>query len=814
MDFGAEPAARNEALALCDEQLMEKMLDAGTLTDADIIPAVARRHVFPCWFGAALRLDGVDALLEGLDRCTRAAPALHAFGARVFKVSQDEQGTRLTWLRVTGGELKVKALLTGEADGEPWAEKANQLRLYSGAKYTLTEVIGPGQVCAVTGLTHAKPGTGLGAERDSDVPVLEPVLSYQVLLPEGADVHAALGKLHRLEEEEPQLHVVWNESLGEIHVQLMGEVQLEVLRSLLAELGHYKFRLIAVIVFAVLSTIFNIAGPKVLAKATTALATGWVAKLRGTGSIDFGYIGKILLILLVMYLVSAAFSFCQSWIMSGLSQKMCYDFRRQISEKINRLPLAYFEKRTVGEVLSRITNDVDTLGQSLNQSITQLITSVTTMIGVLVMMFSISPRMTLIALLILPVSLALVLVVVKFSQKYFKAQQATLGVVNGQVEEIYAGHNVVKAFNREAVVLADFNTANDKLYESAWKSQFLSGLMMPIMNFVGNLGYVAVAIVGSIFAANGVITIGDIQAFIQYVKNFTQPIQQLSQVSNMLQSMAAAAERVFEFLNEPEEEQLADPAHRADPADIDGQVTFDHVRFGYTPDKTVIHDFSCTVQPGQKVAIVGPTGAGKTTMVKLLMRFYDVDAGSITLNGHNVRDFDRSALREGFGMVLQDTWLFKGTIMENIRYGRLDATDEEVIAAAKAANADHFIRTLPGGYQMELNEDASNVSQGQKQLLTIARAMLQNAPMLILDEATSSVDTRTEAVIQRAMDTLTADRTSFVIAHRLSTIKNADLILVMRDGDVVESGNHETLMQKGGFYADLYNSQFADKQSA
>ena len=582
------------------------------------------------------------------------------------------------------------------------------------------------------------------------------------------------------------------------------------LRQLIRTMSHYKLPLAAAMLFAILSTIFNIAGPKVLSKATTALATGWIARLRGTGSIDFVYIGRILLFLLGMYLLSSAFSFIQGWLMTGLSQKVCYDFRRQISEKINRLPLAYFEKRTVGEVLSRITNDVDTLGQSLNQSITQLITSVTTMIGVLVMMLSISPRMTLIALLILPVSLALVLVVVKFSQKYFKAQQATLGVVNGQVEEVYAGHNVVKAFNREAVVLADFNAANDKLYESAWKSQFLSGLMMPIMNFVGNLGYVAVAIVGSIFAANGVITIGDIQAFIQYVKNFTQPIQQLSQVSNMLQSMAAAAERVFEFLNEPEEAQLADPARRADPADIDGQVTFDHVRFGYTPDKTVIHDFSCTVQPGQKVAIVGPTGAGKTTMVKLLMRFYDVDAGSITLNGHNVRDFDRSALREGFGMVLQDTWLFKGTIMENIRYGRLDATDEEVIAAAKAANADHFIRTLPGGYQMELNEDASNVSQGQKQLLTIARTILADNRILILDEATSSVDTRTEQRIQTAMDCLMEGRTSFVIAHRLSTIKDADLILVMRDGDIVEQGTHDQLLAAGGFYADLYNSQFED----
>ena len=582
------------------------------------------------------------------------------------------------------------------------------------------------------------------------------------------------------------------------------------MHSLRAELGRYKFRLIAVIVFAVLSTIFNIAGPKVLAKATTALATGWVAKLRGTGSIDFGYIGKILLILLVMYLVSAAFSFCQSWIMSGLSPKMCYDFRRQISEKINRLPLAYFEKRTVGEVLSRITNDVDTLGQSLNQSITQLITSITTMIGVLIMMLTISPTMTLIAILILPVSMALVLLVVRFSQKYFRAQQKVLGSVNGQVEEVYSGHNVVKAFNREDAVLNDFDEANNRLFESAWKSQFLSGLMQPIMTFVGNLGYVAVAVSGSIFAARGIITIGDIQAFIQYVRNFTQPIQQLAQVSNMLQSMAAASERVFEFLGEPEEEQNADPARRADPACIDGQVTFDHVKFGYTPEKTVIRDFSCDVKPGQKVAIVGPTGAGKTTMVKLLMRFYDVNSGAITLDGHNVKDFDRSALREGFGMVLQDTWLFQGTIMENIRYGRLDATDEEVIAAAKAACADHFIRTLPGGYQMELNEDASNVSQGQKQLLTIARAILADNKILILDEATSSVDTRTEQRIQTAMDNLMRGRTSFVIAHRLSTIKDADLILVMRDGDIVEQGTHDDLLAAGGFYADLYNSQFED----
>lgn len=582
------------------------------------------------------------------------------------------------------------------------------------------------------------------------------------------------------------------------------------MRSLTGAMAHYKFQLIAVLVFAVVSTVFSIAGPKVLAKATTALATGWIAKLQGAGGIDFGYIAKILIILLVMYLVSALFHFGQSWIMSGLSQKVCYDFRRQISEKINRLPLAYFEKRTVGEVLSRITNDVDTLGQSLNQSITQLITSCTTMVGVLIMMLSISPKMTLIALLILPVSMILVMLVVKISQKYFKSQQRLLGVVNGQVEEVYSGHSVIKAFNRESAVQEEFDAANNRLFESAWKSQFLSGLMQPIMMFVGNLGYVAVAVTGSIFAARGVITIGDIQAFIQYVKNFTQPIQQLAQVSNMLQSMAAAAERVFEFLNEPEEQQTALPEHRADPAIIDGQVSFDHVRFGYTPEKTIIHDFTCNVKPGQKVAIVGPTGAGKTTMVKLLMRFYDVDSGAITLNGHNVKDFDRSALREGFGMVLQDTWLFQGTIMENIRYGRLDATDEEVIAAARAACADHFIRTLPGGYQMELNEDASNVSQGQKQLLTIARAILADNRILILDEATSSVDTRTEQRIQTAMDNLMRGRTSFVIAHRLSTIKDADLILVMRDGDIVEQGTHDELLAAGGFYADLYNSQFED----
>ena len=581
------------------------------------------------------------------------------------------------------------------------------------------------------------------------------------------------------------------------------------LRQLLSALRQYKLSLIVVMVFAILSTIFNIAGPKILAKATTALATGWIAKLRGVGSIDFAYIGKILLTLLAMYLCSAAFSFIQGWLMTGLSQKVCYDFRRQISEKINRLPLAYFEKRTVGEVLSRITNDVDTLGQSLNQSVTQLITSITTMIGVLIMMLSISPKMTLIALLILPVSLVLVMLVVRFSQKYFKAQQATLGVVNGQVEEVYSGHNVIKAFNREAAVLEDFNAANDKLFESAWKSQFLSGLMQPIMNFVGNLGYVAVAIVGSIFAANGIITIGDIQAFIQYVRNFTQPIQQLAQVSNMLQSMTAAAERVFEFLNEPEEDQLADPARRADPACIDGQVTFDHVKFGYTPEKTVIHNFSCNVKPGQKVAIVGPTGAGKTTMVKLLMRFYDVDGGSILVDGVDTKEMTRHELRDRFGMVLQDAWLFEGSIRDNIAYAQDNLPEEKIIAAARSASVDSFIKTLPGGYDFELSTGAENISQGQRQLLTIARAMASDPEIMILDEATSNVDTHTEQLIQKALAKLMHGRTSFVIAHRLSTIRDADMILYMEHGDILEHGSHEELMAQHGKYEALYMSQFA-----
>ena len=579
-------------------------------------------------------------------------------------------------------------------------------------------------------------------------------------------------------------------------------------RKLLSYIGRYRIGVAAVLLFAIGSTIFNITGPKILSKSITVLYEGLVAKLSGTGGIDFARIGTILLILLGVYLLSAGFAFIQGWIMTGITQKVCFRMRREISEKINRLPLAYFESRTVGEVLSRITNDVDTLGQSLNQSVTQLITSVTTIVGVLIMMLTISPLMTLIALVILPVSMLFIGLVVKFSQKYFRAQQKSLGDINGQIEETFSGHNVVRVFNQEEHTKEVFDRTNDELYESAWKSQFLSGLMQPIMGFVGNLGYVGVAVAGSMLAVAGTITVGDIQAFIQYVRNFTQPITQLAQVSNMLQSMAAAAERVFEFLDEAEEDQTA--AHPVSVDEIHGAVQFDHVKFGYDAAKPVIHDFTCDVKPGQMVAIVGPTGAGKTTMVKLLMRFYDVDSGAIRLDGHDVRDFNRMNLREGFGMVLQDTWLFKGTIMENIRYGRLDATDEEVIAAAKAAHADHFIQTLPGGYQMELNEEISNVSQGQKQLLTIARAILADNPVMILDEATSSVDTRTEALIQSAMNRLMQGRTSFVIAHRLSTIREADLILVMRDGDIVEQGTHTELLARGGFYADLYNSQFDD----
>ncbi|WP_294551421.1 ABC transporter ATP-binding protein [uncultured Pseudoflavonifractor sp.] len=578
--------------------------------------------------------------------------------------------------------------------------------------------------------------------------------------------------------------------------------------KLLAYMGRYKIGLFFVLLFAAGSTVFNVFGPKILGNATTELFNGLVAKISGTGGIDFGHIAQILLLLLGMYLLAALFGSIQGWIMSGIAQKMAYRMRRDISEKINRMPMKYFESRTVGEVLSRITNDVDTMGQSLNQSITQLITSVTMIIGVFIMMLTISPLMTLIAVIILPVSMLLISIVVKHSQKYFKAQQEYLGHINGQVEECYSGHNVIRAFNQEEAVKARFDETNRILFQSAWKSQFFSGMMQPIMNFVGNLGYVAVAVSGSMLAVSGVIKVGDIQAFIQYVKNFTQPITQIAQVSNMLQSMAAAAERVFEFLDE--EEETPDPAQPASLADVKGGVDFDHVHFGYNPDKIIINDFSAHVEPGQMVAIVGPTGAGKTTMVKLLMRFYDVNSGAIRVDGHDVRDFRRADLRETFGMVLQDTWLFKGTIMENIRYGRLDASDEEVIAAAKAAHVHHFIQTLPGAYQMELNEDATNISQGQKQLLTIARAILADNKIMILDEATSSVDTRTEHLIQDAMANLMKGRTSFVIAHRLSTIKNADLILVMKDGDIVEQGNHQQLLAKGGFYADLYNAQFED----
>jgi ATP-binding cassette subfamily B protein len=600
------------------------------------------------------------------------------------------------------------------------------------------------------------------------------------------------------------------------------------IRKMLKVVKTYRIGLIFVIVFAVGSTIFDILGPKILSRATDELFAGLTKKVQGLGGIDFAKVGQILLLLLGMYVLSSIFAFVQGWIMSGVSQKVSYQFRRQISEKISRMPMNYFESRTNGEVLSRITNDVDTLGQSLNQSITTLITSVTTMIGVLIMMLSISPLMTLIALVILPVSSLLIMVVMKKSQKFFRSQQEYLGHVNGQVEEVYGGLNVVKAFNREEQVIEEFDRDNTMLYQSAWKSQFLSGMMQPIMQFVGNLGYVGVAVSGSMLAISGRITVGSIQAFIQYVRRFTQPIIQIAQVTNMLQSMAAAAERVFEFLEENEEDQkaashavLTEKKTAEDGSmtketrpvtieDLKGQVTFEHVRFGYQPDKIIIGDFSAVVQPGQMVAIVGPTGAGKTTMVKLLMRFYDVNAGSIRIDGYDIRDFDRSELREAFGMVLQDTWLFKGTIMENIRYGRQDATDEEVIEAAKAAHAHRFIQTLPGGYQMELNEEASNVSQGQKQLLTIARAILADNKVLILDEATSSVDTRTEQRIQKAMSNLMRGRTSFVIAHRLSTIKDADLILVMKDGDIVEQGTHDELLLRGGFYAKLYNSQFEE----
>ena len=579
------------------------------------------------------------------------------------------------------------------------------------------------------------------------------------------------------------------------------------LAKLIAFMGRFKAAIVVVLVFAVGSTIFNIVGPKVLSTATTELFNGIVAKIDGSGGIDFDAIARILVITLGLYLLSAACSFVQGWIMSSVSQRTCYQLRGAIADKIDRMPMGYFERTSVGDTLSRITNDVDTLGQSLNQGVTQLITSVTTIIGVLIMMLSINPLMTLITVVILPVSVVLIMVVVKRSQKYFVAQQRTLGKINGIVEETFSGHAIVKAFNREDGTVDRFNETNAKLYGSAWKSQFFSGLMQPIMTFVGNLGYVAVAIAGSFLAVQGIITVGDIPAFIQYVKNFTQPITQLTQVSNVLQQMAAAAERIFEFLDAPEEE----PDHAtARTADVECNVQFDHVRFGYDPEKPVIKDFSAQVSEGQTVALVGPTGAGKTTMVKLLMRFYDVQSGCIKIGGTDIRDFARDDLRSLFGMVLQDTWLFHGTIRDNIRYGKLDATDEEVEAAAKAAYVNHFIQTLPQGYDTEINEDASNISQGQRQLLTIARAILADRRMLILDEATSSVDTRTEERIQKAMDNLMAGRTSFVIAHRLSTIKSADLILVIRDGDIVEQGTHEELLALGGFYAELYNSQFTE----
>lgn len=576
-----------------------------------------------------------------------------------------------------------------------------------------------------------------------------------------------------------------------------------------AYMGAHRIALALVFLFAIGSTVFNIVGPKVLSEATTLLFNGIVAKVAGEGSIDFAAIGFVLLCTLGLYVLSAACSFVQSWLMSGVSQRTCYRLRQDIDAKINRMPYGYFERTRLGDTLSRITNDVDTLGQSLNQGVTQLITSVTTVVGVVVMMLIINVPMTLITLLMVPLSLVLIKVVVSRSQRYFKAQQSTLGEVNSLVEETFSGHTVVKAFGKEKETFKEFKKVNDKLYEVGWRAQFLTALMMPVMNFVGNLGYVAVAVVGSVFAVQGIITVGDIQAFIQYVKNFTQPLSQLAQVSNTLQQMAAALERIFEFLDEPEESQLEASAKGSGLlASLPSDVDFDQVRFGYLADKPVIKNFSAQVKEGQTVALVGPTGAGKTTMVKLLMRFYDVDEGSIRIGGHDIREFSREEVRERFGMVLQDTWLFSGTIRENIRYGRLDASDEEVEQAAKDAFAHHFITTLPDAYDFVINEDASNISQGQRQLLTIARAILADRRMLILDEATSSVDTRTELRIQQAMDRLMAGRTSFVIAHRLSTIRNADLILVIKDGDIVEQGTHEHLLEEGGFYADLYQSQF------
>ncbi len=579
-------------------------------------------------------------------------------------------------------------------------------------------------------------------------------------------------------------------------------------------LKPYSLSIAIVILFAIGSAAFSIVGPKILGKATTKIFEGLVQKITGVpdASIDFGYIGNIAMILVALYLVSSLFGIIQSFIMSGVAQKVSYNLRKQISEKMDTLPLNYFDTRTNGEVLSRITNDVDTVNQTLNQSLSQIITSVVTLIGVLIMMFSISWIMTLATFIILPVSMVLISLVVKKSQKYFKSQQEYLGHLNGQVEEVYGGHNIMKAFNREEASTKDFDELNNTLYKSAWKSQFLSGMMMPIMSFVGNLGYVLVSILGGWLTIKSVITVGDIQAFIQYVRSFNQPIAQMAQVANIMQSTAAAAERVFEFLDE--EDEVKDPVNSADPSEIRGEVEFEDVHFGYNEDKIIINDFSVDVKPGQKVAIVGPTGAGKTTIVKLLMRFYDINSGSIKIDGHDIRDFKRADLRNLFGMVLQDTWLFNGTIMENLRYGRLDATDAEVKEAAKAAHVDHFVKTLPDGYNMVLNEEASNISQGQKQLLTIARAFLKDPKLLILDEATSSVDTRTDLLIQKAMEKLMEGRTSFIIAHRLSTIRDADLILVMKDGDIVEQGNHEELLEKGGFYSSLYNSQFEQSSAS
>ncbi|MGE7635952.1 ABC transporter ATP-binding protein [Bacillus paramycoides] len=580
------------------------------------------------------------------------------------------------------------------------------------------------------------------------------------------------------------------------------------MNKLLQYLKPYKLSILVVILFAIGSAAFTIVGPKILGNATTKLFEGLVSKVSGApgAAIDFTYIGNIVILLLGLYLLSTAFGIIQGYIISGVAQKVSYNFRKEIDEKINRMPLKYFDKTTHGEVLSRITNDIDTVSQTLNQSMSQIITSVITIIGVLIMMLSISWQMTLVALLILPVSMILIMGVVKRSQKYFKSQQEYLGHVNGQVEEIYSGHNIVKAFNKEEEEVKKFEEVNDTLYHSAWKSQFLSGMMMPIMTFIGNIGYVAVSILGGWLAVKRTIAVGDILAFVQYVRSFTQPIAQVAQIANVLQSTAAAAERVFEFLEE--EEEVPEVENPVKLQKVQGEVTFQDVQFGYNPDKIIINNFSANIKPGQKVAIVGPTGAGKTTIVKLLMRFYDVNSGAICIDGHDIKDFTREDLRNMFGMVLQDTWLFNGSIMENIRYGRLDATDEEVIEAAKAAHVHSFVKTLPNKYQMELNEEASNVSQGQKQLLTIARALLADPKILILDEATSSIDTRTEVLIQKAMENLMEGRTSFIIAHRLSTIRDADLILVMKDGDIVEQGNHEELLKADGFYASLYNSQF------